>query len=318
VFAVLTLDPAEHKRAGYELADVFKSFGRKFQKLRQKWEAVCTGKRGLGLDWCGSSWVSVIESHRTGVPHLNVVMHAPKLAQYLRDLYDARRFGGATHREATLLHDRFLRAAEDCGFGWSSTLEAADAANRDRADLDAIAGYVAKVAKKADRLHAEVAKVTQLPLAAPKNFRRVRAGKGFLPPKRKSEEYTGAIVRVRWTRDGDQEAESLVRNYRDPDFAELVGDVVAREQQLAWDAETLRSQRLHACPAQKHMVSLAATATNERVTIHKFPGQSRGRRTKEKADDRDDRKKDLATGGGPIGGRPRRAPGVCRAFSGPV
>lgn len=242
IFIVLTLDPAEHARGQNDLAGVYRSFSAKMQRLFRQWKTICTGsRRGLDLDWCGNRWVSVVEAHKSGVPHINIVMHAPKLAQYLREQYDRQRASGKTHREATLLDDPFLAAAEECGFGYQSTMEAADTNNRGRADLDSLAGYIAKVAKNADALHGEIAKLTQLPLRAPKNFRRVRSGKGFLPKKAKNEAITGAVLRRFKTREGDEQAESLVKKYKDPKLQAQVSEVVRLEQELAYQDEEVKA-----------------------------------------------------------------------------
>lgn len=264
VFIVLTLDPAEHARGEHDLAGVYRSLRRYVERLFGFWKTVCTGKRkGLGLDWCGSRWVSVVEAHRTGVPHINIVMHAPKLAQYLREQYTGARAAGMTHREATLLRGPFLEAAEGCGFGWSSTMEAADATNPGRANLDSIAGYIAKVAKNTDALHGEIAKLTQLPLQAPKNFHRVRSGKGFLPPKRKNEAWTGAVIRRFRTREGDEQAESLVRKYKDPMLAAQVDQAVKKEQELAYEDEEVR-----AGTPQGQLIAYARQAEGRVQTFH--------------------------------------------------
>lgn len=290
VFAVLTLDPTEHKRADWELADVYRALRRKVESWRKR---VARWALQQGLDFAGSrlvprtrrdkhgrvrttedlklgsEWVSIIEAHRSGVPHVNLVFHSPKLAEYLRNCYDAFRASGASHREATLLHGEVLDHAEACSIGWSSTLEAVDSKDRGRADLDQIAGYIAKAAKRSDKIHGEIAKLSQLPLQAPKNFRRVRAGKGFLPPKRKDERYTGAIVRSRWTREGDQEAESLVKRYKCPVLAAQVEEVVQKEQAIWFEHEEFRSAALTASAEQRLLLNLAAT-TAPRVTVHHF------------------------------------------------
>lgn len=267
IFIVLTLAPAEHARGAHDLAGVYRKFGEKVAAVFRRWKTVCTGKRnGLGLDWCGSRWVAVIEAHGSGIPHINIVMHAPKLAQYLRDQYQGRRAAGLTHREAILLDGELLEIAKQCGFGWSSTMEAADTRNPGRTDLDSIAGYIAKVAKNADRLHGEIAKLTQLPLNAPNNFRRVRSGKGFLPPRRKNEAYSGAVTRRFHTREGDEEAESLVRNYKDPKLAAQVNRVVKKEQELAYEDEEVRART-----PQGQLLALARHAEGRVRTFHLDP-----------------------------------------------
>lgn len=54
-----------------------------------------------------------------------------------------------------------------------------------------------KLSGEAGELQGELAKMTQLPTTAPIRFRRVRAGKNFLPPRRKNPLYTGTLLRRR-------------------------------------------------------------------------------------------------------------------------
>lgn len=238
VFAVLTLDPREHRRGVSDLGGVYRDFGRRMQRLRQRWQAQAERD---GLDWCGSRWVAIIEAHRSGIPHLNIVLHAPALAAHLREQYAAARLIGRSHREATLLAGEWRRHAIECGFGWSSTLESVCQGDETRS-LDAIAGYIAKAAKRADQVHGEIAKLSQLPTMAPRNFRRVRSGKGFLPPVRKDPAWTGTIMR-RWrTRDGDEDAESLVRRPKNMLYRLQVLQCVAEEIRLARVDEDIASQ----------------------------------------------------------------------------
>lgn len=66
-------------------------------------------------------------------------------------------------------------------------------------NADALAGYLAKLAAEQDTPTppgvGEVVKLTQLPVHAPRGFRRLRSSRGFLPPKPKaSGEWTGELV----------------------------------------------------------------------------------------------------------------------------
>jgi hypothetical protein len=63
------------------------------------------------------------------------------------------------------------------GFGLLSTAERANSA-------DALASYCVKLAGEADGLVGEVTKLCQLPINSPLRFRRLRSGKGFLPPRK--------------------------------------------------------------------------------------------------------------------------------------
>lgn len=120
----------------------------------------------------GSRWVMVVEAHASGWPHANLLMHAPQLAAELETDDD--------HLVVGELRELVTRA------GWGRTTM-----ERVRDDGRAVAGYLVKVATR------ETAKVMQLPLNASKNFRRLRSGRGFLPPVQKDPTITGAMLERR-------------------------------------------------------------------------------------------------------------------------
>jgi hypothetical protein len=101
----------------------------------------------------------------------------PQFANWLDEEKAAKEHEGITGRDAILasrqLADVLLRA----GFGPMSTAERAKSA-------DALASYVVKLAGEADGLVGEVTKLCQLPVNSPLRFRRLRSGKGFLPPRK--------------------------------------------------------------------------------------------------------------------------------------
>lgn len=135
-----------------------------------------------------SQWVATVEAHRTGWPHMNFVIHCPELAAELAADAERKRAAGASQRNATLLDGDLLTLAMATGWGPQSTAERANSA-------DALAGYITKLAGAAGETMGELAKLSQSPTAARKGFRRLRAGVGFLPPKRKNEAYTGTLIR---------------------------------------------------------------------------------------------------------------------------
>lgn len=143
-----------------------------------------------GLDPVGSRWVSTVEAHKSGWPHLNIVMVSKGLAGLVGEASAERLAAGLTAREATLVTGELEEATVGAGFGVQSTMEVARSKR-------ALAGYVVKVAKTHDEsfraVAGEVVKMTQVPLNAPKGLRRIRAGIRFLPPRRASGK-TGAIV----------------------------------------------------------------------------------------------------------------------------
>lgn len=166
----------------------------------------------------GSRWVSVVESHRSGWPHMNLLVHAPTLAAELRRSVDGRRARGLTDRECILLADETLRHCVETGWGPQSTAEPVRDPVGDDNPYGSLAGYLVKLAADADagaighdpvtgevspkagpdKQHAELAKVFQVPEKAPKGFRRLRSGSKFLPAptwRASGGDWTGALLR---------------------------------------------------------------------------------------------------------------------------
>jgi hypothetical protein len=174
----------------------------------------------------GNRWVSVVEAHRSGWPHVNLMIWCPELAAQLRSERDDRlsdpELANAVElardawkrkepvpqavrdvaRRATLVGGELGELVEASGWGRQSTAESARSA-------DAIAGYLLKLAGQHDAAVGELAKITQAPLNAPERFRRLRAGKGFLPKRRVNPNVTGCLVRRRRSREGDWEIEPI-------------------------------------------------------------------------------------------------------------
>lgn len=119
----------------------------------------------------GSRWVMVIESHGSGWPHANLLMHAPALARELPARGDDDR--------APLVRGELAECVYAAGWGRTT-------AERVRGTEQA-AGYLIKVAAR------ETSKVLQLPVGAAPNFRRMRSGRGFLPPVDHDPQVTGAM-----------------------------------------------------------------------------------------------------------------------------
>lgn len=160
----------------------------------------------------GNRWVGVVEAHRSGWPHMNLLVWCPELAAELRRQRDQRLedddVANAVSlardawqrgepvparvrekaREATVLGSTLLEPALASGWGTESTAEPARSA-------EAVAGYLMKLLGLHDASVGELAKITQAPLNAPERFRRLRSGKGFLPPRRSNPEITGCLVR---------------------------------------------------------------------------------------------------------------------------
>lgn len=183
----------------------------------------------------GSRWVATVEAHRSGWPHVNVLVHSQALAAFLREERAEREARGLEGRELVTLDGELLEHATDVGWGVQSTAEACD-------NDDAVASYIVKLAGDGDRAVGEVAKLSQLPTMAPERFRRLRAGKGFLPPRRKNPDFTGTLVR----RTTDSDGHPLVLP-------------------------------LHKVPEALQDGTLAACLTEERVLCSDLEAQARGR-----------------------------------------
>lgn len=162
----------------------------------------------------GNRWVAVVEAHRSGWPHVNLLVWCPELAAELRaehadrledpELADAVELARdawkrkepvpaalrARAREATLAGGTLLDLLTASGWGRQSTAEAAR-------DSSAIASYMVKLAGHHDASVGELAKITQAPLNAPVRFRRLRSGRGFLPPRAHNPDVTGVLIRRR-------------------------------------------------------------------------------------------------------------------------
>lgn len=152
-FLVLTLPRRGTRRGAYE------TLWRRWQSLRQ-WLQRTYGK---------FPFAATVEQHRDGWPHLNVVLVG---TDELLAVVDR---GGEYSRW-------LLPAAARSGWGWRVSAERARDASR-------VAAYLVKVA----RLAGEATKASQLPLAAPRGLRRLRASRGFLPPRVKGNEWTGTL-----------------------------------------------------------------------------------------------------------------------------
>lgn len=174
----------------------------------------------------GNRWVSVVEAHRSGWPHLNLMVWCPPLAEELerererrleddevadavalaRDAWAKKEpvpeWVRERARRATVIGGRLGDLVESCGWGRESTAERAR-------DIEAVMAYGVKLVGLHDASVGELAKVTQCPMNAPERFRRLRSGKGFLPPRQSNPEVTGCLIRRRRSREGDWEIQAI-------------------------------------------------------------------------------------------------------------
>ena len=192
VFAVLTID--RHGRFGDRVwqttEEAYRELSRMSRMLLKRLNRMLEAK---GLDPIGSRWVSTVEAHKSGWPHLNLVMVSKGLSSIVEEARREREAAGLSKRESTLATGDILEHVTGSGWGVQSTMERAQSKR-------ALAGYIVKVAKSHDdsfrAMAGEVAKMTQVPHNAPKGLRRLRSGVRFLPPRRKSGR-TGAVIERR-------------------------------------------------------------------------------------------------------------------------
>lgn len=182
IFTVLTLD-RNGRYSGRKWDDPEEAY-KELSRMTRNWMArLNRWLERMGMGRVEGRWVATVEAHRRGWPHLNVVMVAPELARMLGRLREERARAGLSEREQTLVEGDLQDIATGTGWGVQSTMEQA----RSKGSL---AGYVVKVAGETDKsygaLAGEVSKMTQIPENAPKGMRRLRSGKGFLPPRRVS------------------------------------------------------------------------------------------------------------------------------------
>lgn len=117
-------------------------------------------------------YIQTWEVHQTGWPHVNLALSNTILHQHY------------SQNPETAFREKLADLAESCGFGRKGWLEPL----RDR---DAMAGYLVKLCNELTG----AAKKNQVPVNAPKNFRRLRASVGLLPPVLRDEELTGQLVK---------------------------------------------------------------------------------------------------------------------------
>lgn len=118
-------------------------------------------------------YIQTWEKHKSGYPHVNVVISNAI-------------FQKTAAKERNYNFPKFLSPmVEECGFGWKCYAEPIKSAER-------MAGYITKLGLE---LTGATVK-NQVPVNAPRHFRRIRASRGVLPKRYKNDEVTGMIVRV--------------------------------------------------------------------------------------------------------------------------
>jgi hypothetical protein len=274
---VLTLD-----RDGYysgkpwnDVNEAYSSLGTMTRKLlhrigrtygpERRIEVSGRSKRPRVVRALGNRWVSVVEAHRSGWPHVNLMVWCPELAAELRAEQARRLEDDELANAVALARDAWKRGepvppevrerarlagviggglaelVTGCGWGLQSSAEGAR-------DIEAVLAYGVKLCGLHDASVGELAKVTQCPMNAPERFRRLRSGKGFLPPRETNPEVTGCLVRRRRSSEGDWEIQAI-NAPKDDTQAEAILRARAAELQLIDEEERMLSRNKGRLPA---------------------------------------------------------------------
>jgi hypothetical protein len=229
IFCVLTLDQRGYYsgRPWSNIQVAYRELSRLSRNFMARVRRLCTAN---GWTSPGSNWVATVECHRSGWPHVNFILYSPELAQVLEALRLAKLQCGQDERAAVLLDGELRAAAIETGWGPQSTAEQARS-------KDALAGYVVKLAGQLESTSGELAKLTQAPVNAEGKFRRLRSGKGFLPPRRRNPAITGTMIRREWRTDRSAFGALPLKEIADPVLRELAaecskleGDRIERER----------------------------------------------------------------------------------------
>jgi hypothetical protein len=188
-YLVLTFNPAGHS-GGIE--DAYRIIVRCWQVLYQR----------ISRRWDKGPYVVLVEQHRSGWPHVNVLL------------------GGHVGAEVAAGRWRTIRRelaplVIAAGFGLRLWVD-------ERAGTAALPQYIAKYCTKAE----------QAPLHAPPKFRRLRATRGFLgAPKKSGETYTGRLVTEAAAQREEMEAQRdrAVAQWRDIGETLDGGEILGRE-----------------------------------------------------------------------------------------
>lgn len=149
-----------------------------------------------------NQWVQTVEMHKSGWPHVNLIIWSTELAEWIESETNAKLDDHLDANAAKLVSRELADIVTQSGWGIMSTAERAQSA-------EAVMGYITKTSGKVEESLGELAKLTQLPNAAPFRFRRLRSGKGFLPKRIKNEELTGTLVRRQNSNDGTRDVVPL-------------------------------------------------------------------------------------------------------------
>ena len=111
----------------------------------------------------------------------------------------------------------------------------------------------------------EIAKLTQLPLNAPLRFRRMRAGKGRLPKRRKNSDVTGSLMARTFDKDDGSPLVLPMHKVKDPLLIAHLAAICCEEERL-WDRERENEPALRAARDALVLPAIKEDAPAELVT----------------------------------------------------
>jgi len=156
VYMVFTFDPKDW----FNEFQAYKGLLSCWEKFRLRFE------RKFGK----FQYVNLCEKHKNGRPHINILIRNEKFGELCKENW--RRI------KSDWVEPHLIAS----GFGLNCYVEPVR-------DESAMAGYCVKLMNTIG----EVVKTTQAPVNAPKNFRRLRASRGLLPPPIKNPDITGRL-----------------------------------------------------------------------------------------------------------------------------
>lgn len=145
-YIVLTLDPKE-----------FVSQWQAYRKIVFLWSKL---RKRMVRQFGRMKYLQTLEAHRSGWPHLNVI------------IYNSRLFALAKTSWRVFRRGWLEKHAVDCGFGCRTWIEPVWGKSGE------IAGYLTKLSRELTGTNVK----DQTPYNAPRNFRRLRASAHCLPP----------------------------------------------------------------------------------------------------------------------------------------
>ena len=132
-------------------------------------------RKRIQREYGDMKYIQTWEIHRSGYPHVNVVVSNENL------------FKEVARNHRRVREDFLDPACAEVGFGfckWAETLR----------DERRMAGYIAKLGLE---LTGHGVK-SQTPVNAPRHFRRIRASRHTLPPRKKSDCITGQLLKMNY------------------------------------------------------------------------------------------------------------------------